>query len=323
MAIKGIIKIGVLSMRRILHKILDPLLSVIAKVLLNRTNIPKDTERNGQGLRMLAAQRLRELYTELLPDAFPAGGLMQYESHVFSQGGEDGILLHIFSRIGVKNRTFIEFGAESGRECNTANLSINFGWSGLLMDGSEANVKLGRKFLNAHLGPRADDVKFIRAWITTGNIQKLIREHGVSDSTDLLSIDIDGNDYWVWKTIDIISPSVVLIEYNAAYGPTRSLTIPYDPRFRWKHNPQGLNRGFYFGASLTALTKLAKQKGYALVGCSSSGVNAFYVRRDLLGEGLIELSPEQAFVPQFNRVVLGISTEEQFGMIKHLDFVEV
>ncbi len=96
------------------------------------------------------------------------------------------------------------------------------------------------------------DVKFIQAWITTENIEKLIVQQDVGDTIDLLSIDIDGNDYWVWKAINIISPRVVVVEYNAAYGPTRSLTIPYDPRFQWKYHPLGLNRGFYFGASLSA-----------------------------------------------------------------------
>jgi hypothetical protein len=244
-------------MRGILHTLLDPMLTVISRVLLNRTNIPKETARSGIAIRMLASKYLTDRYPELLSNLPCRRGLTQYECRVFSQAGEDGILLHIFSCIGVKNRTFVEFGAQDGLECNTANLSINFGWSGLLMDGSEENVKLGRNFYKAQLGSRADTVKFIQAWITVENIQTLIAEHGMGEAIDLLSIDIDGNDYWVWKAIDIINPRVVVIEYNAAYGSTRSLTIPYNPLFQWHYHPRGLNRRILFWCFLGSADQIS------------------------------------------------------------------
>src|SRR5690606_10095398 len=128
--------------------------------------------------------------------------------------GEDGVLHLIFTVIGTTNRKCVEICAEDGTECNTANLIINYGWQGLLFDGSEQNVQRGREFYKSLRNNWNFSPKFQQAWITAENIDGLIRDNGFTGEIDLLSIDIDGNDYWVWEAIQCITPRVVIIEYQ-------------------------------------------------------------------------------------------------------------
>ena len=151
----------------------------------------------------------------------------------YSQGGEDGVLLRIFEKIGVRHRYFVEFGAWDGLQLsNTANLRLNHGWSGLLLEGSD----------------RADGILVQRAHVDAENIESLFREYDVPPDFDLLSIDIDGNDYWVWKAIESYSPSVVIVEYNIFFMAETAKTMAYDANHRWDRDHYGL----YHGASLAA-----------------------------------------------------------------------
>lgn len=266
---------------------------------------------------LLSALIAREAYPHLLPATADDGAFNRHEFKVYSQNGEDGLLLHLFSTVGVRNRYFVEFGCGNGSECNTANLSVNFGWRGLLLDADEDRIAHARAFYDRMLGARADNVRITRARVTAENINDILRRQAPEREIDLLSIDIDGNDYWVWRAIEAVAPRVAVIEYNAVYGPERSLTVKYDPEFRrWAKHPSGL----YFGASLTALAKLGREKGYRLVGCDREGVNAFFIRDDL--DGLPEVAPETAWYPNNDRV-LGVITGDRFREIERLAFVEV
>jgi hypothetical protein len=169
------------------------------------------------------------------------------------------------------------------------------------------------------LRDRVADVLVLQKKVTAENINELLSEHCPDTVIDLLSIDIDGNDYWVWKALDAVEPRVVVAEYNAAMGYRKATSVAYDPDFdRWAKHPSGL----YAGASLAALTKLAHEKGYVLVGCDRHGVNAFFVKRDLAAGKLTELTPEQAYFPLQDRK-LGLVTPESFSAIAHMPFVEV
>ena len=233
--------------------------------------------------------------------------------------GEDGILQYIFSQIGTFNCCFVEFGMGNGKECNTANLSLNFGWHGLLMDSEERNVAYAKHHYENRLGGRASGVKITQCWVTAENINSTLLYNGMQGEIDLLSIDIDGNDYWVWKEIYVIEPRVVVIEYNASMGHEKSLAVKYDENFvRSEKHPSG----WYHGASLAALTKLANAKGYILVGCDCSGINAFFVCKDIARKKLAEVSVQEAYFPNSSRLEK-LSTQEQFELIKHLDFVEI
>lgn len=236
------------------------------------------------------------------------------EFKVYSKHGGDGLLLYIFSKIGTTNRIFIEMGVEDGRECNTANLSLNFGWNGLLIDANKEWIESAKLYYKTRLGN--DSVKTAHCFVTADNINKLILDNNIEGEIDLLSIDIDSNDYWVLDSITVINPRVIVIEYNSAFG-LNSVTIKYNPRFHYqetcKRNP------LYFGASLKALTKLAKKKGYILVGCDVHGHDAYFVRSDIAKDKFIELSPEEAFYPNPLNLAKFGSVEKQFNQIKHLD----
>ncbi len=240
-----------------------------------------------------------------------------FEARAFSQHGEDGILCHLFSELGTTDRRFVEFGVESGRECNCASLAINFGWSGLLMDGDEGNARSGRAFYRAMIPDRPEAVTFNARWITRENINDLLKDAGYTGEIDLLSIDIDGNDYWVWEAIEVVTPRVVVIEYNALFGPSRAVTLPYDPAFnRFTRHPRGL----IYGASLAALAKLGRRKGYGLVGCESRGVNAFFVRDDVLREPFRAWDAETAYIP---RHLPERELQSVAGALESVDWVEV
>ncbi len=192
----------------------------------------------------------------------------------YSQTDEDGILEEIFRRIGTTNKTFIDFGCDTGIENNTTYLLLS-GWSGLWMDAEKEKVQIVRRDFAEYL--QSGQLKLKQAFVTRENINSLIREASLPREIDLLSIDIDGNDYWIWDAIDVVSPRVAVLEYNATFRPPVAIVQRYDPNYR----PDFSN---YYGASLKALEILGRKKGYSLVGCSFSGVNAFFVRGDLVDD---------------------------------------
>lgn len=240
--------------------------------------------------------------------------LRKFEFKIFSQSGEDGILMGIFSRVGTTNKKFMEIGIGNGDECNTANLSINHGWSGLLVDGDDQQVINARNFYKNYSG-----VSVAQCFVTTDNINDLLIQNRMTGEIDLMSLDIDGNDYWVLEKVNVLNPRVVVLEYNPTFGPERSITVPYDPNF-YRMNYH--SSGYYHGASLTALTKLMKKRGYSLVGCDSNGYNAFYVREDVAEGIMVEIPPAKAYYPAKPRFRAG-SPDIQFSVIKDLQFVEV
>lgn len=198
--------------------------------------------------------------------------LSEAEFGVFSQFGEDGIIQYLINKLNVVNKTFVEIGVENYREANTRYLLENNNWRGLIIDGSKSWIEeIKRQDLSWKY-----DLTAIDAFVTRKNINRLLKEAGFTGEIGLLSIDIDGNDYWIWKEIKVIDPDMVVIEYNSVLGQKRALTIPYSPKFeRGKAHFSNL----YFGASLPALINLGVKKGYVFVGCNSAGNNAFFVKK--------------------------------------------
>ncbi|MEX2262599.1 MAG: hypothetical protein WD696_11645 [Bryobacteraceae bacterium] len=199
--------------------------------------------------------------------------LERHEATVFSQSGQDGIIAEIFRRIGAESRYFVEFGSADGSENNTVLLLMG-GWSGLWMEGAEAHASSAASKFKTQI--REGRLNVRHAFVTAENIEDLLRSANVPRSFDLLTIDIDRNDYWVWQAIQSYSPRVVVIEYNAIYPPGISWVVNYEPRSSWDGTS-------HFGASLTALEALGREKGYSLVGCNLTGSDAFFVRNDLVG----------------------------------------
>lgn len=239
---------------------------------------------------------------------------------IYSQNAEDHIILHIFDQIGITNKRLIEFGISNGRECNAANLILNFGWGGLLLEGNSDFATSAQQYYKSQLGDGFTRLRIIHAFVHSQNINELFEEYGVTGEIDMLSIDIDGNDYWVWEAIKVVQPRIVVCEYNANLGRERSLTIPNNIDFV-RGRKMGKN---YYGASLMALTKLATIKGYHLIGCDSMGVNAFFLRNDIHSDALPALSVQEAFRSN-QRVLLKTGTEDEVWEreLKHLPFIEV
>ena len=206
---------------------------------------------------------------------------------IYSQNNEDGIILYIFQHIGVKTRNFVEIGIENGTECNTTNLLKNFNWKGIQIEGGKELYKDAKSKQKEILEKKINNLKLINVFVTKKNINKILKKN-CSKNVDLLSIDIDGNDFWIWNKIKHIKPRLVVIEYNSFFGPNISASIKYSSKFKWDHE----NNKSYYGASLKALEKLGKKKKYDLVGVDSNGVNAFFVRKDLSKK--INLKPKKA-----------------------------
>ncbi|HYS47805.1 MAG TPA: hypothetical protein VEM36_03405 [Xanthobacteraceae bacterium] len=237
-------------------------------------------EREAVRSRYLAQMKvLRAWHEEIAKPRYLAPKrLLRHGYKVYSQNDEDGIIAEIFRRIGVAGRTFVEFGVETGVECNTAKLLVE-GWRGLWIEANpESAASIGQNFA-PFITERT--LTLVESRVTAENINGLIGQTGLRGEIDLLSIDIDYNDYWVWKAIDVVAPRVVVIEYNATLRPPMSLVVPYRPDAEW----DGSN---FQGASLAALVKLGAQKDYRIVGCSIAGVNAFFVRADLAGDCFLE-----------------------------------
>lgn len=268
---------------------------------------------------LLLTAKLNVARIRALPDDSP---LAEAEFQVFSQWGEDGIIQYLLSRVSPLPHSFVEFGTENYLESNTRFLLVNDNWRGLVLDASERHIA----FI------RADDISWRHdldarcAFITTDNINELIATRFPGPDLGLLSIDIDGNDYWVWKAIDRVRPCIVICEYNAVLGPRAAVSIPYTPDFS-RHAAH--HSGLYWGASLGAFCHLAHQRDYAFVGCNSAGINAFFVRRDCL-RGVKALTPEQGYVEsrfRDSRDAVGrltfLSGADRVRAIKHLPVVDV
>jgi hypothetical protein len=209
-----------------------------------------------------------------------------YEKKIRSQNGEDGIIDVIFHRIGTTNKLFVEFGVEDGLECNCATLALFNNWTGLMIEGNRENYE--RLCTNFATYPK---VKTLLHFITKENIVSIFKTMLVPLQFDLLSIDIDSNDYWVWQALYQYKPRLVVIEYNAHYPPPEKKVVQYNPYLSW-------NGTSYFGASLTSLYVLGNKLGYSLVGTDQMGVNAFFLRNDqLIRSGFPALTPEEAYHP--------------------------
>ncbi|MDQ6675550.1 MAG: hypothetical protein M3069_33280 [Chloroflexota bacterium] len=236
-------------------------------------------------------------YKELLYRHLPLPSLAEAQFRSYSQNGEDGILLYIFSLIGTTSKTVVEMCAGNGIECNAANLILNHRWIGLLFDGDEQNIQSGKTFYAAHRDTNWLRPTLAHAWITAENVNDLIRSNGVAGEIDLLSLDMDGMDYWIWKAMDCIRPRVVVLEYNWVWGTERSVTVPYTTDFV-NTDPGGVHGGngwIYFGGSLPAFVKLAREKGYRLVGCEEWGFNAFFIRADVGEDVFPEIEASKCF----------------------------
>ncbi len=248
--------------------------------------------------------------------------LDEVEFQVFSQRGEDGVIQYIINKIEIPNKIFVEFGVETYTESNTRFLLMNNNWSGLVIDGSKKNID----YIKNDFIYWKYDITAIESFITRDNINNLISNYTNKEDIGLLSVDIDGNDYWVWEAIETIKPRVVICEYNSVFGSKEKVTVPYKENFiRSKEHYSEL----YFGASLAAFCDLAGKKGYDFIGTTSAGVNAYFVRKDL-SSPFKKYSSENGFNESDNRDSKGKKGEllflrhsQRIKMIDHLPIYNV
>lgn len=218
-----------------------------------------------------------------------ASSIRAAEFQVYSQWGEDGIIQYLLRHIPIERGVFVEFGVQDYREANTRFLLENDNWTGLVIDGDQRNIER----IKSDPVYWKHNLKAEWAFVDRDNIDGLLNRNGISGDIGLLSIDIDGNDYWVWEAIESVRPRIVIVEYNSLFGPSATISVPYRSDFnRTKAHYSNL----YWGASLGALEALGRKKGYALVGSNSAGNNAFFVRNDAIN-GLAVLSAEESYVP--------------------------
>lgn len=198
------------------------------------------------------------------------------EFSVFSQFGEDGIIQWLLAQMGDVSDSFVELGVGDYRESNTRLLAQAFGWRGLIIDGDKSAMRVA----TSEPWFETRDVTALCSFVTTESVNDIVATY--AHDVGLLSIDLDGVDFWIWRAMTL-RPAIVVIEYNARFGAERSVTVPYSPDFV---RGAAHHSHTYFGASLEALTRLGRKKGYVLAGCTSSGVNAFFVRADVAPVGI-------------------------------------
>lgn len=230
----------------------------------------------------------------------------------YSQFDEDGILLYIFAAIGTTNKLFVDIGSGNGINSNCANLSINFGWHGLFIDGNENNINIGKSYYEKHPDTWAFQPIFVHAFLQRENINQIIEEQGFSGEVDLISIDLDGNDYWIWDALSIIQPRVVIIETHIEFG-LKSIVVPYNKDYCYpgKHSD-------YHGASPVAMVKLANKKGYRLVGSNLYGFNTIYVKQGIGEDVLPTMTAESILSHPRNKERFKL-----FEPIKDWEYIEV
>lgn len=230
---------------------------------------------------LLHYQQLRDLH-------LPLPHFQDTGFRVYSQADEDGLLVYLFSLLGTTNRVLVDIAFASPYGANTTNLLCNWGWTGLLIEGAPAGVEQSRRFFSSHPDTAIYPPKLINAWVTSENINTLLEDNGIRGEIDLFSLDVDGVDFWLWKSLEVIHPRVVVLEYHNIWGAEHAVTVPYKPDFS-SHD----THTDYLGASLVAFVKLGREKGYRLVGCNRYGFNAFFVQDGLGEEVFPEIQPAQ------------------------------
>ena len=236
--------------------------------------------------------------------------ISSYEFSIFSQWGDDGIIDYLINNLDIKNKSFIEFGVQDYTECNTKFLLMNKNWKGLIIDEAE---NLINKIKNSDIYWRFD-LTATKSFITKNNINNIFKDNNFVGPIGLLSIDIDGNDYWIWDSINCVDPEIVIIEYNSRLGFEKAITIPYREDFERK---KAHYSNIYYGASLKALINLGKKKNYIFIGCNSAGNNAYFIKSNLENSKIKEIKIKDGFVRSKFR-----ESRDENGNKNYLNFEE-
>jgi hypothetical protein len=234
---------------------------------------------------------------------------------VYSQFEEDGIILYVLAMIGFETRRVVEICCGNGKECMAANLIVNHGFEGILLDGDDGNVATARDFFTSKKDCLIRPPIILKAWVAADNVNALLASIGCTGDVDLLSIDLDGNDYWILKAIEVISPRLLVVETHNIIPGDLSVTIPYRPDFDYRKSAVEDFRS----ASLLAMVNLCRNRGYRLIGAHRHGFNAFFLRNEL---GL-ECFPEVSIASVHDNAFTHWSQRTRWPAVKELPWVEV
>ena len=197
---------------------------------------------------------------------------------VFSQFDEDGVVLFLLAAGAERTRLVVDLGAGDGvRASNVANLLLNLGYHGLLVDGDAANMEHAEAFYARHPDSKERPPAIAQSFLTRETVNSVVREAGIEGEVDLLSIDVDGNDYWLWQALECINPRLVVVEAHPELG-AEDYVMPYEPDFRWRSAPADTR----LGASVPALVRLGEELGYRAVGSNVYGFNLVFARADVV-----------------------------------------
>lgn len=295
----------------VVKKLLKRILRSLSRPILNQLEIEQGTTffHNDAVPQKLLMQQYRLLAARgdaSLPTMAEVG------FRCYSQFEEDGILLFIFSLVPPVTRRCVEICAGNGRECMATNLIINHGWWGYLFDGNEHSVEAGRTFFSRCKDTFLYPPRFTQTWITAENVNSCLEKSGAVGAVDLLSLDIDGMDYWIWRAISVIKPRVVVCETQNIIPGDKALTVPYEPGFVSKSED-------FRGASLAAMCKLGREKGYRLIGTHRYGFNAFFMLNGV-GE---DHFPEVSAASCLNDPVSTWLRDERWSRVRALNWQEV
>ena len=268
-------------MRKFLIRLLKPLKRFYYQFSFDW--LKRDSLHQQLQVQMLNQYRLLKYQNNLPP-------LSETGFRVYSQFEEDGLLLYIFAVIGFQSKKVVEMCCGGGVECMATNLIINHGFEGFLFDGNSVNVANANAFFKSKQDCLLNTPHIQHAWITKENVNDLLINIGATGEVDLFSLDIDGNDYWIWQAIDAIQPRVCIFETQNVIPSDRSITIPYSADF-YCWDKKGYEQDFR-SVSLLAMTNLSKSKGYRLIGAHRHGFNAIYMRNDIGSNEFPEVSVE-------------------------------
>ena len=235
----------------------------------------------------------------------------------YSQFEEDGIILYVLSMIGMKTKKVVEICIGNGEECMATNLILNHGYQGFLFDGSEHNVEHANRFFKSKKDCLLNPPSVEAAWITKDNVNDLLRNIGAQDEVDLLSLDIDGNDYYIWEAINEINPRLCVFETHDIVPGDLSITIPYEENFNWK-TKEGAEPDFR-SVSLLSMKKLSERKGYRLIGAHKHGFNVFFLRNDIAQD----IFPEVSIDHVHNNLWTKVGQQQRWPLVKDKPWVKV
>ena len=236
----------------------------------------------------------------------------EIEFNVFTYHGEDGLLFNLVSHLNNVPKIFVDIGAGNCVKSNCANLAVKLGWTGIFVDADKRNIAIGKSFYSKLSITKFNPPAFLQTKVSPDNINQLLKEANISGEIGLLSIDIDGDDYWIWKATETVYPSIVIIECRVEFG-NKDLITPYS---KTTNNYGNSN---YLGASIPALCKLAKQKGYTLVSANRQGYNLIFLRNNHLEAGNIKELTQQELL-EFPQVK---NSFYDATLLKNIEFVKL